>query len=560
MIIKGKSRSGGAALGTYLANAEKNERAEVLEVRGTVASDPRGALIEMEAYGAGTRCERPIYHGIISPEPPYRLSAEQRMEAVDALEKRLGLNGQPRVVVLHEHKGREHLHVAWARVDLDRLKAIPDSHNYRKHEEVARDLERRFGQPRVQGAHAERDGPDGKVKRPERTPSRAEQRQEERTGIKGRDVKAEVTAAFRSSDGPNAFKTALAAKGYVLANGDRRDFVIVDQAGGIHSLARRIDGIRAAALRAFMSPLDRGSLPAAAEAREQQLRHRHDDRKIQPEAEPRSWDNRSAEATTALTERPEQIEQRPAGAEHPTEIAAVAIPSADLSANSPERLAQTEAMAKTQPHDVEIFDRDAAQQEWESRVAEAGIAAAQQQDAERKASYRQLRSADKADQAKLSEMENAAFWKEYAARRDEAALARVEAWQGFAESQRSVGDFSEDHAADAERGALRVLDAATDTVCKLVDFVCDFLIGEPPRQPQHDADRIIAERRAHAALQRIEQQVEQGKALRAEDVRDLTPGQLDHIRQKGDGYVYEIIWRIERERQRADEYGRERER
>ena len=229
----------------------------MLETRGTVAQDLRGALVEMDAYAAGTRCEKSLYHAAISPEPPHRLTPEQRAEAIDALEEKLGLTGHARVVVMHEKLGREHIHVVWSRIDLDKMKSVSDSHNYRKHEEVARDLERRFGHERVQGAHHERDG----VERPDRTPSRAELRQEERTGIKGKDVKAEVTAAFQASDDAEAFQAALEDDGYILAKGDRRDFVIVDRAGGIHSLARRIDGMKAAELREFMAPIDRESLP-----------------------------------------------------------------------------------------------------------------------------------------------------------------------------------------------------------------------------------------------------------------------------------------------------------
>jgi hypothetical protein len=194
------------------------------------------------------------------------------MEAVDALEEKLGLVGHSRVIVMHEKYGREHFHVVWSRIDLDRMVSVSDSHNYRKHEEVARDLERRFGHERVQGAHHERDG----VDRPDRTPSRAELRQEERTGIKGKDVKADVTAAFRECDNAEAFRAALDDKGFVLAKGDRRDFVVIDRAGGIHSLARRIDGMKAAELRAFMASLDRDSLPDIKEAREiVEARKRH---------------------------------------------------------------------------------------------------------------------------------------------------------------------------------------------------------------------------------------------------------------------------------------------
>jgi hypothetical protein len=270
MIIKGKSRSGPMSLAAHLGNAEKNERVSVLEARGTVAQDLRGALLEMDTYAAGSRCEKPLYHAAISPAPPHRLTPQQRTEAIDALEEKLGLNGHARVVVLHEKHGREHIHVVWSRIDLDRMKSVSDSHNYRKHEEVARDLERRFDHERVQGAHHERDD----VKRPDRTPSRAELRQEERTGIKGKDVKAEVSELFRSSDGPEAFQAALEEKGYRLAQGDRRDFVIIDRAGGIHSLARRLDDVSAADVREFMAPLDRESFPTVEEAKRQQLDRR----------------------------------------------------------------------------------------------------------------------------------------------------------------------------------------------------------------------------------------------------------------------------------------------
>lgn len=263
MIIKGKSRSGPAALAAHLGNAEKNERVQLLEAHGTVAQDLRGALIEMDALAAGTRCQKPLYHAAMSPEPPHRLTPEQRAEAIEALEAKLGLTGHARVVVLHEKLGREHLHVVWSRIDVHEMKSVSDSHNYRKHEEVARDLERRFGHERVQGAHHEREG----VERPARTPSRSELRQEERTGITGKEVREEVTSLYRASDGADAFLAALKERGYQVAQGDRRDFVIVDRAGGVHSLARRIDGVRAAQLREFMAGVERNALPTIEEAR-----------------------------------------------------------------------------------------------------------------------------------------------------------------------------------------------------------------------------------------------------------------------------------------------------
>jgi relaxase-like protein len=293
MIIKGKSRSGPAALAAHLGNAEKNERIETIETRGTIAQDLRGALLEMDTYALGTRCEKPLYHAAISPEPPHRLTREQWFESIDALEAELGLTGHARVFVIHEKAdGREHGHVVWSRIDLERMVSVSDSHNYRKHEVVARDLERRFGHDRVQGAHHEREG----VERPDRTPSRPELRQEERTGIKGKDVKAEVTEAYKASDGAEAFKAALEEKGYVLAQGDRRDFVIIDSAGGVHSLARRIDGVKAAQLREFMSPFDRASFPTVEEVKATRFADLHGGK---TPAEERAWDDALAAAGIA---------------------------------------------------------------------------------------------------------------------------------------------------------------------------------------------------------------------------------------------------------------------
>jgi len=264
MIIKGKSRAAPQQLAKHLGNAEKNERVSLVETRGTVAQDLRGALVEMDACAAGTRCQKPLYHAAISPEPPHVLTPEQRAEAIDALEERLGLSGHARIVVMHEKLGRQHIHVVWSRIDLAKMRSVSDSHNYRKHEEVARDLERRFGHDRVQGAHHERDG----VKRPDRTPSRAELRQEERTGITGKRVKEEISAAFRASDGAEAFRAAIEERGYMLARGDRRDFVIIDRKGGVHSLARRIDGMKAAELQEFMATVSVDTVPTIEQARE----------------------------------------------------------------------------------------------------------------------------------------------------------------------------------------------------------------------------------------------------------------------------------------------------
>jgi hypothetical protein len=254
MVIKGNARGGPGELAKHLGRTDTNERVSVLEVRGVAASDLAGALREMDRCGE-------------------ELTPAQRTRAIDRLEEKLGLTGQPRVVVEHEKHGRGgdarvHWHVVWSRTDLDHMRAIRCDHNFRTHELVARELEREFGHQRVQGVHVERDGPDGeRITRPDRTPSHAEMQQAQRAGIDPRAMKAEISEIWRSTDSGKAFAAALEQHGYVLARGDRRDFVILDPAGEVHSLARRVDGATAKDVRARLSDIDRDQLPDIGQAK-----------------------------------------------------------------------------------------------------------------------------------------------------------------------------------------------------------------------------------------------------------------------------------------------------
>jgi hypothetical protein len=269
VIIKGTSVAGARRLATHLTRTDTNERAEVREIRGTAAEDLRGALLEMEAVAAGARTTKPFYHGSINTKEDERLTDEQRNHAIDKLEDALGLTGQPRVVVVHEKEGREHWHIVWSRIDLDRMAAISDSHNYRKHEEVARSLEREFGLERVQGAHAEREGKE----RPERTPSHREMLQAERTGVTPQQAKEFITGIWNDTKNGKEFQAELEKNGWLLARGDRRDFVAIDPTGGVHSIARRIEGAKVAEVRTRFADLDQRELQSVAEARQVQREH-----------------------------------------------------------------------------------------------------------------------------------------------------------------------------------------------------------------------------------------------------------------------------------------------
>lgn len=60
----------------------------------------------------------------------------------------------------------------------------------------------------------------------------------------------------------------MTGEGLILARGDRRDFVAIDRAGGMHALGKRILGASAAEIRARLSDLTRDQLPTVEEARQ----------------------------------------------------------------------------------------------------------------------------------------------------------------------------------------------------------------------------------------------------------------------------------------------------
>jgi len=146
-----------------------------------------------------------------------------------------------------------------------------------------------------------------------RAASRKEQEEARRLGIDDRAVRTAILNCLEAADGGKAFKAVLDERGLMLSNGDKRDcFVVVDQAGGHHALNKKLTGHTLAEMRDRMADLDRTQLPSVEQA---------------------------------------QAMQRT-------------------------RTAEREANAsRTAEPDAPNFDRDAANREWEEKIAAAGIAA-----------------------------------------------------------------------------------------------------------------------------------------------------------------------------------------
>jgi hypothetical protein len=263
MVIKGQSRAGPKQLALHLQRSDTNERVQILELQSALGNLTQ-ALRDWQLLVRGTRGTKGMYHANIDPDARYAMTPELWQRAADVLEQELGLIGQPRVIVLHEKKGREHIHIVWQRTNVDTMTLVPDSNNYYAHERASLSLETEFGHEHVPGKHAKRDW----TKPPPKAEfSDAEWQQAERTGADPRARKSAITGLYEQSDGGQAFRAALSGAGYILAKGDRRDYVIVDEQGEVHSLARQIKGVTAKDLRAFMADIDRDSIPNIEQAK-----------------------------------------------------------------------------------------------------------------------------------------------------------------------------------------------------------------------------------------------------------------------------------------------------
>ena len=262
MIIRGDSAGSVAYWSRHLVRDDTNKRAEVKEISGLLAEDLPTALKEMEAIAAQSRCEGNfMYQANINPLAHERLTEAQWTEAVDTLEKNLGLEGHQRVVVEHEKAdGRIHRHVIWNRIDVETLKTADMWKSHEKEMATQRELEARFDLTPTPTPAADR----------KRAPELWEIRAAERSGIDPDALRAEINEIWKSTDSGKAFAAALDERGYVLAKGDRRDFCVIDKAGDAHSLARCIEGARAKDVRERMGDVDRDSLPSVEEARAEQ--------------------------------------------------------------------------------------------------------------------------------------------------------------------------------------------------------------------------------------------------------------------------------------------------
>ena len=117
-----------------------NEHVELHEVYGFSSDNLKEAFSDADAIARGTRCKNYLFSMSLNPPEGAAVSKATFEDTADQIEKKLGLENQPRAIVFHEKDGRRHAHVVWSRIDTERMRAINLPHYKSKLRDVSREL------------------------------------------------------------------------------------------------------------------------------------------------------------------------------------------------------------------------------------------------------------------------------------------------------------------------------------------------------------------------------------------------------------------------------------
>ena len=259
MLLKASERASGQALATHLLNAHDNDHVEIHELRGFMSDNLHGAFQEIEAHSKGTRCKNYLFSLSLNPPEKESVGIEAFEDAVNRIEKKLGLDNQARALIFHEKQGRRHAHCVWSRIDVQEMKAVQLSHFKMKLQEISKELYRQYGW----------ELPKGFENKAERNPfnyTLAEWHQAQRVKEDPQALKALFKDCWEQSKNGEALIESLKAKGYTVAQGDKRGAVAVDYQGEVYSLSRWA-GVKNKELKAKLG--EQQQLVSVTEAKEQ---------------------------------------------------------------------------------------------------------------------------------------------------------------------------------------------------------------------------------------------------------------------------------------------------
>lgn len=242
MILKASQRGGDAALAAHLLNAHDNDHIDIHCVNGFMSTNVTEAFAEMRAVASATRCKQYMFSLSLSPPKDAIVSNADFEDAIYKSLQRLGLTGQPHVVIFHEKNGRRHAHLVVSRINKQSLTAI----NLPYFKEKLCDLSRELF------LHHEWELPQGHVDRALSDPlnySLEEKQVADRAERDPQEIKAQLQECWQRSDSKAGFEHALREAGFIVCRGDRRGFVAIDHDGHVYSLSRWL-GVKTKELKA----------------------------------------------------------------------------------------------------------------------------------------------------------------------------------------------------------------------------------------------------------------------------------------------------------------------
>ena len=324
MIIKGNRHGNGAKLAAYLLDGGKHgERVFAPELHGfgLHPDDLSKSLSALDAIAHNKGIENPLFHVQIRLPQQDHMTREQWDATRERVLKTLGLEGQPHAFVFHadELTGELHGHLAISLINeqTHKAKAVP----FFKHrlKALARKLENEFDLTRVKN---EREGPI------QYAATKNEEQQAQRLGVDKEAIRNTIRACHDRTGCGQDFENELAHEGLILALGNRRDYVVIDHAGGLHALGQRVLGMKPRDLRVKLADLDHTNIPTLEQAREfllnlprdrmdkltrelaqvqEQLRAEREYAKRDPVREEADWLDRVANAAIAKEEKEQRF-------------------------------------------------------------------------------------------------------------------------------------------------------------------------------------------------------------------------------------------------------------
>ncbi len=195
----------------------------MLSIRGTGREDDlRQSLIEMSLTSELTKSDKGLYHVQICPAygEDARMTDADWERAADILEQAAEYVGQKRAIVLHDKNGKVHAHVVWERYDHDKGIMKPNKFSRLAQDRARVQMEKEF-------EHS-------------RTPDRNEHRPE---------MKLYLTDTWQQTRDADSFMQTISAKGYVIAAGTQRPYMVIDDSGRSFDLVRQLAGVRTKEVR-----------------------------------------------------------------------------------------------------------------------------------------------------------------------------------------------------------------------------------------------------------------------------------------------------------------------